>query len=209
MTIYSPQMFNTYTECPAKYYFRYVKNINIPQLDNTFVLGKNIHALAAYYLKRQDISLFTLSEKEQEMWNRLLNMKYFKYKTEQVESNISCKINNIWIGGRIDALVKDENNEYYILDYKTGEIPTNSEYNFQTIIYLLCCDALIKDYNSLNFVYLSVKTGETKNIKFSEKLKNEYIQKITEVYDNIQKLYQPQIIKNEKCTKCSYQKICV
>lgn len=209
MPIYSPQMLNTYTECPAKYYFRYIKNINIPQLDNTFILGKNIHALASYHLKGQDISLFTLSEKEQEMWNTLLMLKYFKYKTIQVESNISCKINNIWIGGRIDALVKNENDEYYILDYKTGQIPKTPEYDFQTIIYLLCCDLLIKNYRSLNFVYLNLKTGEEKNIRLTEQLKHKYIEKIEETYNNIQKLYQPPIIKNEKCNRCTYQKICV
>ncbi len=209
MPIFSPQMFNNYKECPAKYYFKYIKNINIPQLDNTFVLGKNIHALASYYLKGQDISLFTLSEKEQKMWDILINTKYFKYKTEQVEANISCKIDNIWIGGRIDALVKNENNEYYILDYKTGGIPDNAEFDYQTIIYLLCCDNLIKDYDSLSFVYLNVKTGEEKNIKLTEQLKNKYIEKITEIYNNIQKLYQPTIIKNEKCKQCTYQKICV
>lgn len=209
MTIYSPQMFNTYAECPAKYYYRYVKNINIPQLDSTFVVGKNIHALASYYLKGQDISLFTLSENEQEMWNTLLNMTYFKYKTEMVESNISSKIKEFWIGGRIDALVKNEHDEYYILDYKTGNIPKDSEYNFQTIIYLLCCDKLIKNYSSLNFVYLNVKTGTEKIINFSTSLKNEYENKLIETYTNMQKLSYPNIKRNEGCKMCPYQKICV
>ena len=209
MSIYSPQMFNTYIECPAKYYFRYVKNISIPQLDNTFILGKNIHALDSYYLNGQDISLFTLSEKEQEMWNNLLSMKYFKYKTEKVESNISFKFADFWIGGRIDALVKSDNEEYYILDYKTGSIPQNPEYNFQTIIYLLCCDKLIENYSSLNFVYLNVKTGTEKIINFSPSLKKDYENKLIEAYTNIQKLSHPHIKRQDCCKICPYQKICV
>lgn len=209
MNIYSPQMLNTFVECPVKYFFRYMKNINIPQLDNSFILGKNIHALAAYYLKGQNIDLFTLTEAEKEMWNKLSNSHYFKLKPIEVESNISAKINNFWIGGRIDALVKNDNNDFYILDYKTGSIPQNAEYNFQTIVYLLCCDKLIQNYKSLNFVYLNVKTGTEKIINFSDSLKQEYENKVIETYNNIQKLSQPNVIHNEKCNNCSYIKICV
>ena len=209
MTIYSPQMLNLFKDCPVKYYFKYVKNINVPQPDKTFITGKNIHALASYYLKGQDISLFEISEKENIMWNNLLKSKYFQLQMQRVESNIATKINNFWIGGRIDALVKNDNNEYYILDYKTGDIPKDSEYNFQTIIYLICCNNLIKDYTSLNFVYINVKNGEEKIIKFSNKLKKEYEQQLIEIHTNIQKLSQPNIIHNEKCKNCSYIKICV
>ena len=73
--IYSPQMLNTFQECPVKYYYRFVKNIIAPTLDSRFIVGKNIHALASYYLKAQDISMYTLSDIENKMWNILNNSK--------------------------------------------------------------------------------------------------------------------------------------
>ena len=208
--IYSPQMLNTFEECPVKYFYKFIKNINMPQLDKSFSVGKNIHALAAYYLKGDDISLFELDDNEQQMWDRLLSNKTFNLKTELVETNVACKIDNFWIGGRLDALVTNNSNEYYILDYKTGDIPKNSKYNFQTIIYLLCCDNMLKDkYKKLYFTYISVKNGESEIIEFNNPLKEEYITKLRNTISDIKKLTTPMPKHNKKCEYCGYIKVCV
>ena len=137
-------MLNTFQECPVKYYYRFVKNIIAPTLDSKFLVGKNIHALASYYLKAQDISMYELNDNEVMMWNNLKSCKYFSYSTKMVESTVACNVSGNWIGGRLDALVaKDE--DYYILDYNTGEIPNNAKYNYQTIVYLMSCDKLISN----------------------------------------------------------------
>ena len=188
--IYSPQMLNTFQECPVKYYYRFVKNIIAPTLDSRFIVGKNIHALASYYLKAQDISM------------------YFSYKTERVESTVTCNVNGDWIGGRLDALVR-KNKEYYILDYKTGKIPNNAKYNFQTIVYLMCCDKLIRDYESLNFVYLDVRTGNEEIINFTPSLKKEYESILRNTLEGIAKLSEPTSHKGHKCLICSYSKMCI
>ena len=208
--IYSPQMLNTFEECPVKYFYKFIKNINMPQLDKSFSVGKNIHALAAYYLKGDDISLFELDDNEQQMWDRLLSNKTFNLKTELVETNVACKIDNFWIGGRLDALVTNNSNEYYILDYKTGGIPKNSKYNFQTIIYLLCCDNMLKNkYKKLYFTYISVKSGESEIIKLNNQLKEEYITKLRNTISGIKKLTPPMPKHNKKCEYCGYIKVCV
>lgn len=206
--IYSPQMLNTFQECPVKYYYRFVKNIIAPTLDSKFLVGKNIHALASYYLKAQDISMYELNDNEVVMWNNLKGCKYFSYSTQMVESTVACNVSGNWIGGRLDALVaKDE--DYYILDYKTGEIPNNAKYNYQTIVYLMSCDKLISNYKSLNFVYLNVRTGEEEIITFSDTLKQEYEDKLTNIINDIVKLSVPIPHKNQQCLRCSYAKMCL
>lgn len=206
--IYSPQMLNTFQECPVKYYYRFVKNIIAPTLDSKFLVGKNIHALASYYLKAQDISMYELNDNEVMMWNNLKSCKYFSYSTQMVESTVACNVSGNWIGGRLDALVaKDE--DYYILDYKTGEIPNNAKYNYQTIVYLMSCDKLISNYKSLNFVYLNVRTGEEEIITFSDTLKQEYEDKLTNIINDIVKLSVPIPHKNQQCLRCSYAKMCL
>ena len=206
--IYSPQMLNTFQECPVKYYYRFVKNIIAPTLDSKFLVGKNIHALASYYLKAQDISMYELNDNEVMMWNNLKGCKYFSYSTKMVESTVACNVSGNWIGGRLDALVaKDE--DYYILDYKTGEIPNNAKYNYQTIVYLMSCDKLISNYKKLNFVYLNVRTGEEEIITFSDTLKQEYEDKLTNIINDIVKLSVPIPHKNQQCLRCSYAKMCL
>ena len=201
-------MLNTFQECPVKYYYRFVKNIIAPNLDSKFLVGKNIHALASYYLKAQDISMYELNDNEVMMWNNLKGCKYFSYSTKMVESTVACNVSGNWIGGRLDALVaKDE--DYYILDYKTGEIPNNAKYNYQTIVYLMSCDKLISNYKSLNFVYLNVRTGEEEIITFSDTLKQEYEDKLTNIINDIVKLSVPVPHKNQQCLRCSYAKMCL
>ena len=51
----SPNMLKTYELCPRKFYLRYVKNISMPVNDDIFEFGKNIHALASYYLRGENI----------------------------------------------------------------------------------------------------------------------------------------------------------
>ena len=201
-------MLNTFQECPVKYYYRFVKNIIAPTLDSKFLVGKNIHALASYYLKAQDISMYELNDNEVMMWNNLKGCKYFSYSTQMVESTVACNVSGNWIGGRLDALVaKDE--DYYILDYKTGEIPNNAKYNYQTIVYLMSCDKLISNYKKLNFVYLNVRTGEEEIITFSDTLNQEYEDKLTNIINDIVKLSVPIPHKNQQCLRCSYAKMCL
>ena len=201
-------MINTFQECPVKYYYRFVKNIIAPTLDSKFLVGKNIHALASYYLKAQDISMYELNDNEVMMWNNLKGCKYFSYSTQMVESTVACNVSGNWIGGRLDALVaKDE--DYYILDYKTGEIPNNAKYNYQTIVYLMSCDKLISNYKNLNFVYLNVRTGEEEIITFSDTLNQEYEDKLTNIINDIVKLSVPIPHRNQQCLRCSYAKMCL
>jgi CRISPR/Cas system-associated exonuclease Cas4 (RecB family) len=48
-------MLKTFEQCPKKFYFRYVKSISMPVNDEVFETGKNVHALASYYLKKENI----------------------------------------------------------------------------------------------------------------------------------------------------------
>ena len=89
-------------------------------------------------------------------------------------------------------------------------IPKNPEENFQTIVYLLCCDKLLpSECNSLNFTYISVKTGDVRSIKFTEAIKKKYEEKVTRILEGIKRLHEPAIKRTELCKLCPYSKICV
>lgn len=217
MTNYSPNMLKTFKSCPLKYKFKYIDRISLPQKASFFEKGKKVHALANYYLKGDDISKFepTLNENEKIAWNNLKSNEFFSYKYVNSEYNLSCKIGDYWIGGRLDAIVKKHKNEsetYYILDYKTGSIPKNPEYDYQTMVYLLCLSSapFISPQDEIKFVYIDLKNNQNCVIDFTQEKKLEYEKAITTICSNIENIQIPEDIEHQKmCDFCEYKKICM
>lgn len=217
MANYSPNMLKTFKSCPLKYKFKYIDRISLPQKASFFEKGKKVHALANYYLKGDDISKFepTLNENEKIAWNNLKSNEFFSYKYVNSEYNLSCKIGDYWIGGRLDAIVKKHKNEsetYYILDYKTGSIPKNPEYDYQTMVYLLCLSSapFITPQDQIKFVYIDLKNNQNCVIDFTQEKKLEYEKAITTICSNIENIQIPEDIEHQKmCDFCEYKKICI
>ena len=209
-TTYSPAMLKIFEQCKKKFEYKYVKGISIPVDTSKMQQGKNIHALANYYLKNYNIDKLekALTPDEETLWNALKNIKQFQYEYLESEYNLTSKIDKFWISGRLDALVKN-NKDYYILYYKTGQIPQNPEYDYQTIIYLLMVNKLIKNYSSLNFIYIDLKNQKTTEIKFTDKLKQEYEEKLLKILKDIEKSLKLNIFSQQKeCKYCEYYKLC-
>lgn len=215
MNNFSPNMLKIFEECPKKFFFKYIQKISTPQRANLFEKGKKIHALANYHLNGADISKMekVLTADENIAWETLKTNKYLNLNVLNTEYNLSCKIDNYWIGGRLDAFMNDGNN-YFILDYKTGNIPKNAEQDFQTIVYLLCADKFLKqkkiDNKSLQFVYLGLKNDIEKSILLDNELKKQYEEKIVAICKKIDLAINSTVFaKNQDCCKnCEYNKIC-
>ena len=215
MNNFSPNMLKTFDECQMKFFFKYMRKLSVPQDKKHFEKGKKIHALASYYLNGEDVSKMerVLNSEEQETWSALKSNQFFKLKMLNTEYNLSCKVGNHWIGGRLDAFMSDGDN-YYILDYKTGNIPKNPELDFQTIVYLLCADKFLRhkkiNYKSLQFVYLGLKNNVEASIVLDENLKKQYEDKIVSTCEKIDLAISSTVFsKNISiCENCEYDKFC-
>lgn len=208
MNNFSPNMLKTFETCPKKYYFRYVQNISVPQPASFFEKGKKIHALANYYLRGADISnlLRELSAPEYKIWEILVNNEFFQKTYVNSEYNLSARVGDFWVGGRLDALMKEDRN-YYILDYKTGSIPKNPEYDYQTMVYLICADKFLKDYDGLTFVYIDLKNNKNCAIEFTHQRRTEYLEKLIKICSEITRTQDfASFIDN--CKFCEYCKFC-
>lgn len=203
--LYSPNMLKTFETCPKKFYLKYIKKISMPSNDEIFELGKNIHALASYYLRKENLHKMehSLTEQERVLWEYLKNIKYFGYEVVNTEYNLSVKIDDYFFGGRLDALVKNQNT-YYILDYKTGSAPKNAKYDFQTIIYLLAVKTYFQT-NNVEFVYIDLKNKTEVKIPLTLNLIDEYKSKLIKTVQNINEETFNQI--NNNC-KCEYKLLC-
>lgn len=201
----SPNMLKTFNECPRKFDFKYLQDIQMPVNDNIFEFGKNIHAIASYYLRKENIDKIekSLSPKEAEVWNYLKSCAYFSYEVIGTEYSLSVRTGKHFFGGRIDALVKN-GNKYYILDYKTGSAPKNAKYDFQTIIYILSVKEFFKT-NDITFVYLDLNHKTETVIHYTQDLDDKYTNILIDIakkIDNYEKFP-----KKQDC-KCEYSPIC-
>lgn len=218
MNNFSPNMLKTFEECRKKFFYRYVERLSPPQRSAFFEKGKKVHALANYYLSGADISKMesVLKEDEKKAWETLKNNKFFNLKPVKTEYNLSCKVGEHWIGGRLDALMKGEdegqNADYFILDYKTGSIPKNPEYDYQTMVYLLAADKFLRlkgGYASLSFVYVDLKNKTEHEIDFNPKLAKQYEEKIIYTCDGINLAVDSKVfLKGKNCEKCEFKKLC-
>lgn len=202
---FSPNMLKTFEQCPKKFYLKYVKNISMPLNDEVFELGKNIHAMASYYLRKENIHKMeiSLSEREKIIWEYLKGINYFGFETVNTEYNLMVKIGEYFYGGRLDALVKNKD-KYYILDYKTGSAPKNAKYDYQTIIYLLAVRAFFKTDNVV-FVYLDLRNRTETTIELTTDLVKEYESKLIET---VKKIETGEFASKQKECNCEYNIIC-
>lgn len=208
-TIISPNMLKTFEACAIKYFYKYREQISVPVLDKGFQAGKNIHALASYYLNGKDITKFekALTTQEADYWGWLKSNKYFNYEVVGSEKNISCRLSKFWIGGRIDAIVRD-GGKYYILDYKTGGVNGDMTYDFQTMVYSLLCSEYYKEAESISFIYLDLKNKKEVITEFSDSLKLEYSDKLLKICTEIDEFDINKSVRKENCI-CEYSKICL
>ena len=198
-------MLKTYEQCSKKFMFKYIKNISMPVREEIFEFGKNIHAMASYYLRNENIDKLEkeLSPKEKDVWDFLKKIKYFGYDVINTEYNLLVKLEDYFFGGRLDALVKN-GNTYYILDYKTGSVPANPIYDYQTMIYMLAVKEFFKTEN-VTFVYIDLRQKKELEIILTEELVQSYKNSLIEIARKINlSEYYPQ---KTKCN-CEYEKIC-
>ncbi len=210
MNNFSPNMLKTFEACPVKYNLKFNEKITVPQNPALFEKGKKIHALANYYHRGDNITKLetALTPDEKRLWERLKNNEYFSKRCLHSEYPITAKLNDIWIFGRLDAIVQD-GDDYFILDYKTGTIPQTPEKDYQTMIYLLCADKIIKNKNSISFVYIDLKNNENKVIEFNEQIKVSYEKLLYTKCTQILETKEFEGLENRKnCKCCEYSKIC-
>lgn len=216
MNNFSPNMLKTFDECQQKFFFKYIQKLSVPQRSAIFEKGKKVHALANYYLNGENIEKMekVLTPDEKIAWESLKSSKYFKLNVLNTEYNLSCKIGKYWVGGRLDAFMCDEPlSNYFILDYKTGNIPSNAEQDFQTIVYLLCADKFLHakgGYKALKFIYIGLKNDIEKEILLTEDIKKQYEEKIISTCEKIDFAVNSNVYSknNARCKNCEYNKIC-
>lgn len=221
LNIYTNTMFDTFCTCKAKYYYKYVQGLVIPQKQENFELGKSLHALLSYKLNG-----FDLSEKEKFLaeplkthYEAVINSPVFKLKPILVEWAFNVNVRDTYniLAGRIDAVFFDEKTgKYTIADWKTTTSPIKSpQENFQAQIYLYAFYKARKDLgleinpDDIDFKFIQTPDINIYRIEFSKEKYEEYESRFLSVISEIEKY---KLVNEGRvlsvCKNCEYRLLC-
>ena len=101
-------------------------------------------------------------------------------------------------------MVKNSNGDLFVLDYKTGGIPKDATYDFQTMIYLLAAKEYYKAKNTF-FVYIDLKNKTELKIELTSELEKEYNKKLSGI---VNKIHSSDFSSKSSYCNCEYKIIC-
>lgn len=223
---FNHDMFNTWKKCKAKYYYKYIKKVNWPEFGSDFKTGKEIHALADYSLRGQNIEhlLENASEEVKLLWENFNNLDILNIKLIVTEWPFNAKVPNsqYWLNGRIDAIFYDEiTSKYIIADWKSSENldkAINQSYQHLIYMYSLCnsCNDLGLEIAPENLVFQYIQLSNNHNIEIFEYSLEQYknnekeFLKIIKEIENYSEIIATGSQSKDACNDryCGYMQLC-
>jgi hypothetical protein len=220
--LFNHDKFNTWQTCRKKFYYKYIKELELPEFHKDYELGTSLHALIDYKLRdlNTEILIQNADKEISDRWNIIKNHPIINKKVIKTEWSFNTLIPNTdcWMIGRIDAIFYDEETKKFIIaDWKTGKfVPKKIDSNFQHKIYLYALYQSKKDLGidfqpeDLNFQYFNITTEgiEITKIDFSQEKLAEYESNFVRIIKNIKT--ESEFQKDEICSasNCSYKHLC-
>jgi len=212
-------MLKTFLECPQKYNLIYNEQVEIPSDTEFSDIGKKIHALINYKFKgfdiRKQLQSLHLPENKtlSDLWQNFLSFEVNE--VEKSEFTFTVPFNKkIILTGRVDAIRK-VNNNYEILDWKTGNSKNiNPENDMQTVMYLysiyklFSCQGLVDSPSDLLLTYFFLKEKTSVTVRFSPDKLLEFEQILTQEISKILEFSDEVKVNIQKCPSCSFKIVC-
>ncbi|MCR4880679.1 MAG: PD-(D/E)XK nuclease family protein [bacterium] len=221
MELFTNSMLRDWKTCKCKYYFKYIKKVEIPKREENFELGRKVHALISYYLDGHDMSIMENAAGEEVLVHYRSILSHPLLKKEHFLSEWGFNVvigdtKNVFVG-RIDAVFHDKNkNKYIIADWKTGmKIPDAAVGDIQAQVYLYSFYRAQSDLGinfepeDLSFIFVQTPSLNESRVDFSkelyEKFEADFIKTIAEIQKCKQK---PESVQNSACKFCEYRFMC-
>lgn len=168
----------------------FLNNLSFFKKDEKAAQGSKFHSLICSYIKGFDTSYLIndLNEEELYYWynleKKLAPIKHLFVKTEYsflIKEKFSEK-KDYFLTGRFDAILKDENENLIIYDWKTLNLPKDPKNDLQTIMYLYCCFKIFKT-KKIIMRYLSIEKLNSFDVTFENEIV--YMEKIKKIISKI------------------------
>jgi CRISPR/Cas system-associated exonuclease Cas4 (RecB family) len=225
---------NSFLKCRRSFKYQYIDEIE-QEANDAMQLGTDVHQIAEDFIKKGGIGSDNYRQKLQELaddygsqydlgihldhladfFNDIFkdgDMRYEVFSSEEYLYNEEYDIS-----GLADLVVRDENNDIIIIDYKTGKSGSIKKYRLELCYYKLLLESKYPNINIIAAGIFFTKDGKTRFLTFTEDAdKGAYCtEKDCKAAIDLLNFIREEINKGRLgpnrqflCKYCSYQNIC-
>lgn len=225
---------NTYKSCPLKYKYQYILNFPTKQ-SKALSFGNTIHeVLKEYHVAKlnRDVKLeeviemyklkfqpFGYEDRENQIdyyksGIELLTNYYNKYDGEKIKSVVIEKMfkfdmGGVPVSGKIDRIDMVGENEYEIIDYKTGEMKTEKEIrnDDQLTLYAEAAKEFF-NFKKVKLTYFYIEHDKKVTTERDENDVSRLKLEVKEVFENIRNKNFKATPSQRNCMFCDFKDIC-
>ena len=228
----SKSKINTFIECPRKFKYRYIDEIT-EEANEYMLLGSEVHEIAEEIaielMEGNDIDdVFLNLQYDDKLEDHIKGLEKFfhdiysnDYEIFSVEEYIVDEESNL--NGIVDIVIKNNNDELIIFDYKTGKPRDIGKYKLELCVYKVLLESKYPELNVVSAgiyftgaaAYRIANFGSVGEDYFKSQSKGDidggdfdYVDAVVDnLYDTIDRNY----FKKEKgflCKYCFYKEMC-
>lgn len=225
---------NSFIKCRREFKYNYIDKI--PQKPNDFMqLGIDVHQIAENFIKQGGISSDNYRKKLQQLADdynsqydlsiHLDNLSFFfeelfhdetmRYEVFSSEEYLYDEEHDF--SGLADLVVRDENDDCFIIDYKTGKSSAITKYRYELCYYKMLLESKYPNINILGAGIFFTKDGKSRFLVFNDDAdkgayctKEDYQSAIKYLDFIRQEINEGRLgpQRQYNCKYCQYQQIC-
>lgn len=176
---------NSFLKCRREFKYAYIDKIE--QEPNEYMqLGTDVHQIAEDFIKKGGIYSDDYRQKLQELadeygsefdldihLNHLADFFEDVFQNEKMHYEVFCAEEFLYdkehnFSGLCDLVVRDENNDLIIIDYKTGKSGSIKKYRLELTYYKMLLEAKYPNVDVISAGIFFTKDGKTRFINFVE-----------------------------------------
>ena len=213
----------TWDKCQKRFELDVVCQLHWPSNPQNFRLGQTVHTMLDYQAKQLPLEhlIAVLKPDEKMAWINLEKSGWLDKEIIVSEWAFSLCLNMYWLYGRVDRIIRFEENKILIIDWKTGTAtPLLPQEDWQTRIYLFAVYTLAADLGlqlsrpeDLAFAYIQVSSTQIEPVKvttieYTDAMHQETEQLLLKQFERIESTTQYLLPLQCPDKYCPYSAIC-
>lgn len=176
---------NSFLKCRREFKYRYIDKIE-EEPNDSMALGTDVHEIAEQFIKTGGISsdnyrekLQELADKQESKYDLKLHLDHLAnffediFQNEQMHYEVFSVEDYLYdeehdFSGLCDLVVRDENGDIIIIDYKTGKSGSIKKYRLELCYYKMLLESKYPNIDIISAGIFFTKDGKARFLNFVE-----------------------------------------